>query len=102
MIRIRILMLALLFSLLPFTNMALAEEVFEFESYQQLLTLFDKLGYTEAAWDSGLRDVSRVYLSHMPSRWRGKHSKEVQVHLKKELFFRVLAPLILRSNELIM
>lgn len=102
MIKIRVLLFAFLFSLPPFTNMALADEVFEFESYKELLTLFDKLGYTEAAWDKGLRDVSRVYLSHMPSRWRGKHSKEVQVRLKKELFFRVLAPLILRSNESIM
>ncbi len=38
----------------------------------------------------------------MPSRWRGTHAKEVEVQLKKEIFFRVLAPLILRSNELIM
>jgi uncharacterized FlgJ-related protein len=93
---------ALLFSLLLFTNIAVADEVFEFESYKELLTLFEELGYTEAAWDLGLRDVNRVYLSNMPSRWRGKSSKEVQVRLKKELFFRVLAPLILRSNELIM
>jgi uncharacterized FlgJ-related protein len=94
--------IALLFSLLLFTNIAVADEVFEFESYKELLTLFEELGYTETAWDLGLRDVNRVYLSNMPSRWRGKSSKEVQVRLKKELFFRVLAPLILRSNELIM
>lgn len=94
--------LALFCSLLAITNTVLAEEVFEFESYKDLLPLFERLGYTEKAWDSGLREVSRVYLSNMPSRWRGKHSKEIQVGLKKEIFFRVLAPLILRSNELIM
>ncbi len=76
--------------------------MFEFESYKELVLLFEKLGYTEEAWDSGLREVSRVYLANMPSRWRGKYSKEVQVSLKKEIFFRLLAPLILRSNELIM
>ncbi len=94
--------LALFFSLLAGTNTVLADDVFEFESYKDLLPLFERLDYTEKAWDSGLREVSRVYLSNMPSRWRGKHSKEIQVGLKKELFFRVLAPLILRSNELIM
>ena len=77
-------------------------EVFEFESWQDLVTLFDGLGYTEAAWDTGLREVSRVYLQSMPSRWRGKYSKEVQVKLKKELFLRSLAPLVLRANEKIM
>jgi uncharacterized FlgJ-related protein len=38
----------------------------------------------------------------MPSRWRGKHASEAEVKMKKEVFFRILAPLILRSNELIM
>ena len=100
--RIKTLTLVIFFSLPVFINGAVADEVFEFESYQELLTLFEELGYTEDAWDKGLRDVNRVYLSNMPSRWRGKSSKEVQVRLKKELFFRTLAPLILRSNELIM
>lgn len=77
-------------------------EVFEFESWRDLVTLFDGLGYTEAAWDTGLREVNRVYLQSMPSRWRGKYSQEVQVKLKKELFLRTLAPLVLRSNEKIM
>ena len=77
-------------------------ETFEFESWQELLEFFDGLGYTETAWDEGLREVNRVYLQSMPSRWRGKSSKEVQVKLKKELFLRSLAPLVLRSNEKIM
>jgi Bax protein len=102
MIRTRILMFALLGSLLSISNVAVADEVFEFESYKDLVPLFEKLGYTEEAWDKGLRDVSRVYLSNVPSRWRGKHSNEAQVRVKKEVFFRILAPLILRSNELIM
>ena len=94
--------LVLLFSLLSFTNVAIAEEVFEFESYKDLIPFFEKLGYTEEVWNTGIREVNRVYLSNMPSRWRGKHSKEAEVRVKKEVFFRVLAPLILRSNELIM
>jgi len=99
---IRIQMLVFLFSLAPFINVALAEEVFEFESYKELMIYFQELGYTEESWDAGQREVNRVYLANMPSRWRGKHSKEAEVRMKKEVFFRVLAPLILRSNELIM
>ena len=99
---VRYSVLVILFSLLSYTNAAAAEEVFEFESYKDLAVLFEKLGYTEAVWNTGVREVNRVYLSNMPSRWRGKHSKEVEVRVKKEVFFRVLAPLILRSNELIM
>ena len=101
MIEVRSFGLVLLCLLLSLSDSLIADEDFEFESYKELLTLFEKLGYTEAAWISGSREVNRVYLSNMPSRWRGKSSKEVQVRLKKELFFRVLAPLILRSNELI-
>lgn len=100
--KVNFLTLVFISSWFLFVSTASAEKDFEFESYQDLLTLFDELGYTEKAWDTGLREVNRVYLSNMPSRWRGQHSKEVQVKMKKELFFRVLAPLILRSNEMIM
>lgn len=79
-----------------------AERTVEFKSYKELLSLFEQLNYTEKRWDAGLREVPRVYLGRMPTRWRNKHSKEVQTKIKKEVFFRVLAPLILRSNELIM
>ena len=101
-IGIRIQMLVFLFALLPFTNVALAEEVFEFNSYKDLMIYFQELGYTEESWESGNKEVHRVYLVNMPSRWRGKHASEAEVKMKKEVFFRILAPLILRSNELIM
>jgi Bax protein len=108
MIRIRPLLLAvtvccLLVGLAP-VGSALPEEpqVFEFDSYKDIVELFDQLGYTEAAWNEGLREVNRVYLQNMPSRWRQKHSSEVEIKMKKELFLRTLAPLVLRSNELIM
>jgi Bax protein len=108
MIRIRPLLRAvtaccLLVGLAP-VGSALPEEsqVFEFDSYKDIVELFDQLGYTEAAWNEGLREVNRVYLQNMPSRWRQKHSSEVEIKMKKELFLRTLAPLVLRSNELIM
>ena len=99
---IRIQMLVFALALLPFTNVILAEEVFEFDSYKDVMIYFQELGYTEESWDAGQREVHRVYLTNMPSRWRGKHASEAEVKMKKEVFFRILAPLILRSNELIM
>jgi len=99
---IRIQMLVFALALLPFTNVVVAEEVFEFNSYKDVMIYFQELGYTEESWEAGNKEVHRVYLANMPSRWRGKHASEAEVKMKKEVFFRILAPLILRSNELIM
>lgn len=82
------------------TRSAAAEE-FRFSSYQQVLDLFERVDYTPKAWQAGIRVVPRVYLSNIPERWRGGVSDDVTVQLKKRLFFRLLAPLVLRSNELI-
>ncbi len=82
-----------------------AEELpkrFETTSYKDVEALFERLGYTPAAWQAGVRVIPRVYLDHVPSRWRSTHSKEVSVRTKKQLFFRTLAPLVLRVNELIL
>ncbi len=78
------------------------EERFEFSSYEEVQTLFDKLKYTPEVWQAGIREVPRVYLTEIASRWRDSVSKEVTVQTKKRIFFRALAPLALRSNELIL
>ncbi len=78
------------------------EERFEFSSYEQVQVLFDKLEYTPEAWQAGIREIPRVYLTEIASRWRDTVSKEVTVQTKKRIFFRALAPLALRSNELIL
>jgi uncharacterized FlgJ-related protein len=69
--------------------------------YHELLALFEELNYTPEAWQAGVREVPRVYLTEVPQRWREKTAKEVTVLTKKRLFFRALAPLILHANELI-
>jgi uncharacterized FlgJ-related protein len=74
----------------------------EIESYKDVEALFEKLGYTPEAWQAGVREVPRMYTTNIPERWGSKYSKEVTVQTKKRLFFRVLAPLVLRSNELIL
>ena len=78
------------------------QERFEFTSYVEVGQLFAKLDYTPEAWQAGIREVPRVYLTTIPPRWRDRVSKEVSVLEKKRIFFRALAPLVLRSNEFIL
>ena len=70
-------------------------------SYQDGLALFEKLNYTPKAWQEGVRAVPRVYLTNVPARWRGGSSQKTSILQKKQIFFRVLAPLVLHSNEVI-
>ncbi|HVN31785.1 MAG TPA: glucosaminidase domain-containing protein [Thermoanaerobaculaceae bacterium] len=69
--------------------------------YKDVFALFDRLGYTQKAWQAGIREVPRVYLEDIPDRWREKGSKDMPVADKKRLFFRLIAPIVLRINELI-
>ena len=77
-------------------------EVFEFTSYVAIDELFTALDYTDASWMAGIHTVPRAYLAEIPERWAKIHSKEISVSDKKRLFFRVLAPSILLSNELLL
>lgn len=74
----------------------------EIRSYKDMFKLFEKLNYTPEVWQAGIREIPRVYLPLIGDRWGPKTSKEITVENKKRLFFRGLAPLILRANELIM
>lgn len=74
----------------------------EISNYKDLFELYGKLNYTPEAWQSGIREVPRVYLPLIGEKWGSGRSNEIAVDNKKRLFFRTLAPLILRGNELIM
>jgi len=74
----------------------------EIRSYKDMFDLYEKLNYTPEAWQAGIRVVPRVYLPLIGERWGTTSSKEITVENKKRLFFRTLAPLILRADELIM
>ncbi|MFC1657165.1 glucosaminidase domain-containing protein [Candidatus Moduliflexota bacterium] len=76
-------------------------ERFEFDSGEQLEQLINSLNYTPEAWQAGIREVPRLYITKIPQRWRDKTSKEIPVVTKKRVFFRLLGPLILHANELI-
>jgi Bax protein len=71
-------------------------------NYKDVLTLFDRLGYTQKAWQAGVREIPRVYLADVPDTWRDRSAKELSVADKKRLFFRLIAPIVLRVNELIL
>ena len=78
------------------------EQRFEFTSYTEVGELFEDLGYTPETWEAGIREVPRVFLTTIAPRWRDRVSNEVSVLTKKRIFFRSLAPLVLRSNEFIL
>jgi uncharacterized FlgJ-related protein len=67
----------------------------EIGGYKEVLDLFEKLKYTPEAWQAGIREI-------IGDRWGNTTTKEITVLQKKQLFFRGIAPLILRANELIM
>lgn len=77
-------------------------ETFPFTDYQQVLDYFQTIDYTPEAWAEGDREVPRVVLANIPERWRQTISSEIQTKLKKQIFFRALAPLALMANEQIM
>ncbi len=79
-----------------------AVERFEFKSYKDVAPLFERYNYTPETWAAGVREVPRIYLTKISPRWRDRVSSEVSILEKKRIFFRVLAPLVLRSNELIL
>ena len=71
-------------------------------NYKDVLALFDRLGYTQREWQAGIREIPRVYLADVPDSWRERSAKELSATDKKKLFFRLIAPIVLRINELIL
>ena len=71
-------------------------------SFKDVLALFDRLGYTQKSWQAGIREIPRVYLVDVPDTWRERSSHDLSVLDKKRLFFRLIAPIVLRINELIL
>jgi uncharacterized FlgJ-related protein len=76
-------------------------ERFKYDSPEQVEELAISLNYTPEAWQAGIREVPRLYITNVPPRWRDKTSEGMPVVDKKRAFFRLLGPLILHANELI-
>jgi uncharacterized FlgJ-related protein len=79
---------------------SIPERTVEIRSADDIFVLFAELHYTRKEWTEGSRLVPRIYMAGIPARWR-EASGKLTVAKKKELFFRLLAPLVLHANEVI-
>ncbi|WP_242620239.1 glucosaminidase domain-containing protein [Shewanella maritima] len=70
----------------------------EIDSLDDLMALFSSLNYDYEAWQRGHRAVPRLTFNHVSKHWQ-QSSHNLPVNVKKEVFFRLMAPLILRANE---
>jgi len=67
-------------------------------SLEDLKALFEQHEYTSESWAQGNREVPRLTFDSVSDNW--KHSSSnLPVKIKKEIFFRVMAPLVLMANE---
>lgn len=67
-------------------------------SADDLEKVFDDFNYTNQSWNAGSREVPRIHLSTISPTWK-ETSNKIPVKKKKEIFFRLLMPLVLLSNE---
>jgi Bax protein len=95
-------LMAALLAMPVFAQVTPMDEKVPCRNYKDVLALFDRLGYTQKAWQAGIREIPRVYLEDIPDTWRERSAKELSVADKKRLFFRFIAPIVLRINELIL
>ena len=65
------------------------------------IDFFKSRNYWGADRHSKDLDVPRIILAVTSDRWE-KESRNLEVEIKKELFYRVIVPMILLSNELIL
>jgi len=70
----------------------------EIRSLDGLMSLFKKHHYTSNDWKNGDREVPRLTFEGVSEQWKETSSK-IPVKQKKQVFFRLMAPLVLMSNE---
>ncbi len=73
----------------------------ESRNYEDVLQLFNEIGYTAEKWQSGIRVVPRIEITEIPQRWQ-KMAQTIPVSDKKNIFFRLTGSGILQANEKIM
>jgi len=77
-----------------FAQVTPTDEKVPCHDYKDVLALFDRLGYTQKAWQAGIREIPRVYLADIPDTWRERSAKDLSAPDKKRLFFRLIAPIV--------
>jgi uncharacterized FlgJ-related protein len=95
-------LIAALLAVPMFAQVTPTDEKVPCRDYKDVKALFKRLGYTPKAWQAGIREIPRVYLADVPDEWRERGAKNLSVKDKKKLFFRIIAPIVLRINELIL
>jgi Bax protein len=97
--------LSLLFALIFFTACVDPQSTqikkTKVDSIDQLTQFFDDLNYTSSNWKNRHTEVPRLYLAEIPKTWTTT-SETLPVKEKKEIFFRLITPLVLMSNEAIL
>jgi len=73
----------------------------ESKNYNDVLQLFNDIGYTAEQWQAGIREIPRIELTNIPQRWQ-KVTQTLPVSDKKNIFFRLTGSGILQANEKIM
>ena len=71
---------------------------FKASSLNDLDALFERFHYTLDDWKNGVSAVPRLTFQGVVPEWQ-QASKNMQVEKKKSIFFRLILPLILVSNE---
>jgi len=71
----------------------------EYRSLEDMERLFQRWGFGAQSWRQALPEIPRLYLSHIPRRWREQTAPTLDIEAKKQLFFRSVTPLALRANE---
>jgi uncharacterized FlgJ-related protein len=69
-------------------------------SMDDIYNIFDSIGYGDKKWYESSNVIPRVYLKRISCRWKNQ-SSEITVQTKKDIFFKLITPAILRANELI-
>lgn len=69
-------------------------------SIEELDQLLNDLNYTSSNWKNKDREVPRLQIAEVSEAWKTT-SESLPVQEKKSIFFRLMTPLILSSNEAI-
>jgi len=71
------------------------------KSIKDIFDVFDSIGYGSKKWYDQSQIIPRIYLQRISCRWKNQSDK-MPVELKKDIFFKLITPSILRANELIL
>jgi uncharacterized FlgJ-related protein len=73
-----------------------------FHNPKEAGAILNSYNYGLQYWNAGDHTVPRLYIAWIPERWRKVYGPKAHVPDKKRFFIFIFAPLILRSNELIL